>query len=620
MWSKFKSVSAILAIIWAMFHMYTAVSGPMPATVQRAIHVAFALSLAFSLFPIGGNGKGFFKLANAITVTLPLIIGGYVVYHAERLNSRIWFVDKVEGLDLWLGIAFILLVLEASRRTVGKVMTILALVFIAYGFAGSYFDGLLQHRGLNVQHLVDLQFLSPDGIFGVPIGVAAEYVFYFVLFGAFLEVSGGGKLFIDIAYRITRRGKGGPAKAAIVSSGLMGSISGSAVANVVSTGIFTIPLMKRAGYSAKDAAAIEALASTGGQLMPPIMGAAAFIMAEMLGVPYVEIMLAALIPSLLYYLSIYIIVHIKAAKEQLVSANELEEEKIEILKRVHLLLPLTVLVAMIFMGYSLFTAAFWGILSIIAFSFLRKETFMTPEKILTAMVSGSKQAIQVTIPCAIAGIVVGIISFSGLGLKFTSIIVQWSLGNLVLALILVALGCIIMGMGMPTTSAYIMGSILLAPALENFGIHPIAAHMFILYFAVLSMITPPIALAAYSAAGISGSDMNETGMRAFLLSTGAFLIPFAFVLNPSLLLIGEVKDIIWMTVSTTMGIAALSYCVVGYMQTDIHWGIRIVLLISSVMMIIPESISDVLGFVLLIFVFLIQRLKARKVLDSNISV
>ncbi|MDQ0341018.1 TRAP transporter 4TM/12TM fusion protein [Caldalkalibacillus uzonensis] len=612
-------IPASLAICWSLFQLYTAGFAAFPANVQRAIHVSFALALTFSLFPLTRDNKKItWQILDYITIILPLVIGGYVVYHADRISSRIWHVDPVEGFDFWFGLLFILLVLEASRRAVGKVITLLAVIFIGYAYVGPYLSGLISHRGVNSEGLVDLLFLSPDGIFGVPIGVSAEYVFYFVLFGAFLEKSGGGQLFIDIAYRLTRHLKGGSAKAAIVSSALMGSVNGSAVGNVVSTGIFTIPLMKKTGYSKRDSAAIEALASTGGQIMPPIMGAAAFLMAEMIGIPYAEIILAALIPALLYFLSLLVIVHLKAKKDNLNANNEnIKQQQDKILKRIHLLLPLVILVTLIFLGYTLSTAAFWAIVSIVAVSYFRKDTCMGINKIASAMEDGAKQAVKVAIPCAVAGIIVGVISLSGLGLKFTDLIVQWSFGNLILAMILIAIGCIILGMGMPTTSAYIMGAILLTPALVQFEVERLAAHMFVLYFAVLSMITPPIALASYSAASISGAKMGETSIRALLFGLAFFLIPFSFVFNPSLLLIGEISEIIWTIFSTTLGIVALSVCIIGYLFANISWLMRSCMCAAAILMIVPYITFDIIGITLFLVLVIIHWLRIKYFLKNE---
>ncbi|WP_158736498.1 TRAP transporter permease [Alteribacillus sp. YIM 98480] len=606
--SRFLNVTTIIALAWSLFVLYTAFFGNFPALIQRSIFVTFALSLTFSMKRLNKNKTSrTLEWLDIIGIILPIVIGIYVIFNESRLSTRVYFADTVTALDIFMGVILILLVLEASRRIVGKIITFLAVFFIAYGLMGAHLNGLLSHRGLDIESTVDLMFLSTQGIFGVPIGVAMDYVFYFILFGAFLNVSGGGQLFIDIAFRLTRRTRGGPAKAAIVSSGLMGSISGSAVANVVSTGIFTIPLMKKAGYSSKDSAAIESVASTGGQIMPPIMGAAVFIMAEMVGVPYTEIILAALIPALLYYLALMFIVHLKAVKADISKTSEEVVEKQEkIINRIHLLLPMIILLSLIFYGFSLSMAAFWAIISVIATSFIRKNTFLNHISIISALEDGAKQALSVTIPCAVAGIVVGIISFSGLGLKFTSIITQWSSGNFIVALFLIALGAIIIGMGMPTTAAYIMAAILLAPALQEFNVEPLISHMFVLYFAVLSMITPPIALAAFSAAGISGSKMGETGMRALLLSIPAFLIPFAFVYSPELLLIGDTQHIIWVVFCTSLGIVGLSITIVGHLFRKVVLWMRVIFLLASIMMISQSFLMDILGISLFFIMIVVN--------------
>ncbi|WP_340002929.1 TRAP transporter fused permease subunit [Oceanobacillus sp. FSL K6-0127] len=617
--SKFLNIQSLIAVFWSIFHLYTAIFGAFPAFTQRGIHVSYALALAFSIFSLSKKKEGIrWKVIDAITIVTPLLIGGYLLIHTDRLTSRNWFVDSFTSLDLWLGIIFSILVFEISRRTVGNVITILAAVFVIYGFIGPNLSGLLAHRGLDLQDTVDLLFLSPQGIFGVPVGVATDYVFYFILFGAFLNISGGGQLFNDLAFRITKNAKGGPAKAAVVSSGFMGSISGSAVANVSSTGIFTIPLMKKAGYSKEDAGAIEAIASTGGQIMPPIMGAAVFIMAEMIGIPYVEIMLAAIIPAVLYYLSLLIIVHVKASKEEIQDIKEeMEKKQQKVLGRLHLLLPMALLISLIFMGFSLQRAAIWSIILIVIVSYFRKNTFMSANDILSAMEDGAKQSIHVTIPCAIAGVIVGIIGFSGLGLNFTGLIMEWSLGNIILGVVLVALGCIVLGMGMPTTSAYIMAATLLAPALQEFGIEPLAAHMFVLFFAVLSMVTPPVALAAYAAAGIAGADANRTGVNAFIIGIPAFIIPFSFVINPAVLLIGDTTQIIIQVIMILIGLIAVSLGVVGYLFTEMNIFIRGLLFVAAVLTINPELISSVTGTFLFIGTFVVQFMKLSKQRSSS---
>ncbi|WP_158738101.1 TRAP transporter fused permease subunit [Alteribacillus sp. YIM 98480] len=612
---KFLTPIAIIAILWALFQLYLAGIGPMTAQIQRSVHVAFALALTFLLVRRGKDSKVFlFRYFDFVLVAVSLASGAYVYLSEDRLVARTQFVSELSYMDYFFGIVIVLLVLEASRRLVGKTMTILAAVFIFYAFFGNLVPGLLNHSGLDFKQMVEIMFLSADGILGVPTGVSVDYVFYFIMFAAFLEISGGGRLFIDLAFKITGRMKGGPAKAAIMASGGMGTISGSAVGNVASTGVFTIPLMKRAGYTPKFAASIEALASTGGQILPPIMGAAAFLLADTVGVPYTEVILSALIPALLFYMALLIMVHLQAIKGDVTTySRDVQTKKESVLKRIHLLLPLGLLVFLIFSGATLQSAAFWSILSVIGVSYIRKETRFSLTNILDGLVQGSKQAVQVAIPCAVAGIVVGVVTHSGLGMKLGNLIINASFGIPVLSAILVAIGCIILGMGMPTTSAYIMGAMLLAPSLISLDFHPVAAQLFVLYFAVLSMITPPIALATYSAATIAKTDTNTTGFYAFFLGIPLYLIPFAFLFNPAMLLYGEISSIIWVTFTTTIGLFMLSSAVIGYLFDNLGTGMRWILMILSACLIIPEGFTDIIG---VIFAGIIILWKKRTVIEA----
>ncbi|MFD1038405.1 TRAP transporter permease [Virgibacillus byunsanensis] len=613
---KYLSIIPILGILWTLFQLYIAMFGGFDAQLQRTIHLAFALALVFALFRKGleSNNK-LIRNADYVLVLFSLLSGVYVYVEYDRLVERIRFVSGLEPLDYFFSFLVLLLVLEASRRTVGKAMTILAAVFIVYAFVGPYVPGLLNHNGIAIKRFVEVMFYSGDGIVGVPVGVVVSYVFYFVLFAAFLEISGGGKLIIDIAFKIAGKAKGGPAKAAVVASSSMGTISGSSVANVASTGIFTIPLMKRVGYSPKFAASIEALSSNGGQIMPPIMGAAAFLMATSLGVPYTDVVLAAIIPAILYYIALFIMVHIQADKVDAVKEKSLTEKEDlipslnSILKRAHLLIPFALLIFMIFAGRSLQLSAFYSIILLIVVSNLFPSTRSGIKGTLDAFINGAKSAIKVTIPCAVAGIVVGVVLHTGLGLTFTTLIIEWSFGITALSIILVALGCIILGMGMPTTSAYIMASVLLAPSLQNLGFEPITSHMFVLYFAVISMITPPVALAAYAAAGIAESNSHETGIYAFYLGIPGMIIAFSFLLNPSLLLIGSIGEIVWSTFTTILGILALTIAILGYLKGEVKIALRFMFLVPSIMLIINDGITDILGLLLLIGVFLFHRKK-----------
>lgn len=618
--------AVVLGAVWSAFQLYTAWAGAFPAMVQRPLHVAFALGLTFLLLPRSGKKSaeqsdpelgelartqpGLFDWALSL---LSLSLGLYVVLNYDRLTSRVAFVDSVLPGDVVVGLLFVVLLLEACRRTVGWSLTLVAIVFLAYLIAGPWLPGAIGHRGISFAHFVELQALSPQGIFGVPTGVSTDYIFYFILLAAFLQVSGGGQLFIDLAIRLTGRARGGPAKAAVVGSAFMGSISGSAVANVVSTGIFTIPLMKRIGYSAVFSGALEAVASTGGQLMPPIMGAAAFIMAEMIGTAYSQIILAALVPAVAYYVALYFMVDFQARRQGLhgLSVAELPSLQ-EIRRRLHLLLPLAVLLYFVFAGSSLQLSAFRAILAVVVVSWLHPSTRLSLMQLYTALALGAQQAMRVTIPAATAGIIVGVVSYTGIGLQFSSWIVQLAGGRLLIALLLVMLGSIILGMGMPTSGAYIMAAVLMAPALVRLGVPTLAAHMFVFYFACLSMITPPVALASYAAAGISRAGLMETGWQAVQLGLAAFIVPYAFAFHPDLLTLhtGFAPGALQATVSLLLGVVALAGAIIHYMLTPTTRVETVLLWAAALLLVAPEPITDLFGIVAFAWV-LIQQWRRR---------
>ncbi|WP_150460977.1 TRAP transporter permease [Nesterenkonia ebinurensis] len=611
---RFLTVAAIIAIGWSGFHLYAAAYGTPHSMVFRPLHVALGTALVFAGSPVlrrwrkrGDHQESsdpspdreadeeeksleprWVTGMDLVLVAASLGIGAYYLMHSQRIAERVTFIDDVLATDIMVGLLLIILVLEACRRVVGVSLSIVALVFLGYQMWGDQLSGALRHPGLNLERFIDLQFLSPQGMFGTPVGVSADYVFYFILFAAFLEVSGGGRLFIDIALSLTGKAKGGPAKASIIGSALMGSINGSAVANVVGTGVFTIPLMKRMGFKARFAAGVEAMASTGGQLLPPIMGAGAFIMAQMLGMPYYEVVIAALIPALLYFAAGFFMVDKQARRDDLQPLPKDERTPLkEILTRLHLLIPLGYLVYMILSGRSLMASAFEAIIVAVVVGFLRRQTWFTPVTILTALESGARRAVAVALPCALAGIVVGVIVQTNLGRRFTDLVLSVSGGNLVVGLVVVMVATIILGMGMPTTSAYIMAAVLMAPPLIELGVPGIAAHLFIFYFACLSMITPPVALAAFAAAGIAGSPIARTGITAFVISLAAYLVPYAFVFSPALLMQGGVEQTVWYTATALLGVYALSAAVVGYESGRLTWPSRLFLLLGAVALIFP---------------------------------
>jgi len=599
----------LIAIAWSIFQIYAVLVGFLHPLILYPIHVTFAVALVFLHFPTSKEKK-VLRSVDVLLVLFAFAIGTYLFLNFPRFSTRIPFVHSPTSMDIILGVSLVVLLLEACRRIVGLSLTLIGVFFIFYGFAGKYMPGLLAHRGLSLERFVDLQALSPNGIFGLPIGVSAELVFYFILFGAFLERSGGGELFSDLAYSVTGRVRGGAAKASVVSSALYGTISGSAVANVVVDGMFTIPLMKRSGFRPSFAAAVEAVASTGGQIMPPVMGAAAFILAQIVGVSYWEVAIAAAVPACLYYVALFWAIDFESVKKGFrgLTKAELPEVKTGLKLRIHLLLPLIILVYYIISGaVTPVTAVLRAIIATILISLIRKATMMGPTRLLSALEKGGKEAVSVAIPCAVAGMVIGVIINSGLGLKFTDLMIYLSGGKLIVTLILVMVAVIILGMGMPTSAAYLMAAILMAPAIINLGVIPLAAHMFIFYFAVISMITPPVALAAFAAASISESDLWETGLVAFKIAVPGFLIPYVFVYHNGLLLKGSLMEILWVTMTTSIGIIGLAGAIIGYFAKNTNPWERILLTIGALLLIVPEKITDFVGLAILAGIFVFQR-------------
>ena len=606
---KFLRPTPLIAIAWSLFQVYAVLIGFLHPLILYPIHVTFAVALVFLNFPIYKESKAG-KFLDIPLVLFSFAIGVYLLLNFPRFSTRIPFVHSPTFMDIFLGVSLVVLLMEACRRTVGLSLTVIAILFVAYGFAGQFMPGLLAHRGLSIERFVDLQVLSPNGIFGLPIGVSAELVFYFILFGAFLERSGGGELFSDLAYSVTGRVRGGAAKTSVVSSALYGTISGSAVANVVVDGMITIPLMKRSGFKPSFAAAVEAVASTGGQIMPPVMGAAAFILAQIVGVSYWEVAIAAAVPACLYYVALYFAIDFESVKKGLLglSKAELPDVKTGLKLRIHLIIPLIILVYYIISGeVTPVTAVLRAIIATIVLSFIRRATMMDPARLLSALEKGAREAVSVAIPCAVAGVVIGVIINSGLGLKFTDLMIYLSGGFLIITLILVMVAVIILGMGMPTSAAYLLAAILMAPALMNLGVAPLAAHMFIFYFAVISMITPPVALAAYAAASIGEADLWETGITAFKIAIPGFLIPFIFVYDNSLLLKGPWVEIVWRIIISIIGIIGLAGSIMGYYAKRTGPVDRALLFVGSVLLIVPEKITDFIGLAVLIGLFFLQR-------------
>ncbi|MGI9383780.1 MAG: TRAP transporter permease [Methyloligellaceae bacterium] len=564
-----------------------------------ATHVGATTAIALLAIGVLGRrepGDGV-PLLDVVLVLLALVCAGYFVAQGARIAERIEGVDDVFALDYVFGLLLIAILLEACRRVAGMVLTTVAVVFIVYVFVGPYLPEAIAHRGLSLKRFVDLQVLSTSAIFGTPISASAHMVFYFVIVGAFLERSGAGKLFVDIAYGLTARSWGGAGKAAVVASGLIGTVSGSAVANVLLSGLMTIPLMKRSGFTARFAGAIEATASTGGQLAPPIMGAAAFVLADIVGVSYAEVVYAAVVPALLYYTALFMLVHFYSLRNGLKPDHGLPiaEHLAGLKERWHLLLPLVVMIYLLISQFSLLTVGAYTTLLIVAISMVRKATRMNLKSIFEALLNGARAAAEVAVPSAIAGIIVGTLVQTGMALKLQRWLLDLAGNSLAISLAGAMVLTIILGMGMPTTAAYLVSAILVAPALQELGVPALAAHLFILYFGILSMVTPPVALSAYAAAGISGANLWNTGVTAFLLAVPGFLIPYAFAINPALLLQSGLGEAALVIVSALAGVIGLSAASGGYAFGPLAMPLRIAMFCLSPLLIAPDLTTDFVG-------------------------
>ncbi|PLC50667.1 C4-dicarboxylate ABC transporter permease [Pollutimonas subterranea] len=573
------------------YQLYVALVGPPDAYVMRGLHLAFALALAFLVLP-GLNGRAA-KVGIVDILFLLVAVAGalYPSLNLDYIVYRMPYVDDPTVYDYVFGTALVLMLLEATRRATGLALPIIAVVFIAYG---------LTLGNQSFAAMFDQIYLTTEGIFGIPLYVSATYVMLFILFGAFVERSGAGQLFMDFALALAGHSAGGPAKVAVITSSLFGTVSGSAVANVMTTGTFTIPLMKRTGYNAGFAGAVEAVASTGGQLMPPIMGAAAFVMAEFLGVSYLTVAAFAVLPAILYYIAVFMAVHFEAKRIGLKGLPKPDLPRIGAVlrERGHLFLPLFVIIITLLMGYSAAFAALSGIASVIPTTWLRASTrrVFTLSAIIETLEAGARNTIVVALACATAGIVIGAITLTGLGLSFTGVVLAISQDSLILALVLTMAAGILLGMGLPTTPAYIVQVALLVPALVKLGVQVEAAHLFVLYFAVLSAITPPVAMAVYAANGISRAGLMETSWAAVKLGLTGYIIPFMFVFSPSLLLIGDVGTVMLTIVTATVGVTCLAAGLHGYFFFGpVRYWERAMLLVAAITLIKPGIITDLIG-------------------------
>ncbi|MDO5769132.1 MAG: TRAP transporter permease [Psychrobacter sp.] len=630
-----KWVIAAICIFYAIFHLYITFN-PMPALLQRAIHVGVGFALIFVIYPATKRG-GRQKVAWYDWILFLLSLSGAAYLMLEYQDIVTIRGGIPNQLDILFSIITVICVLEGTRRITGFILPLFALIFLAYPFFShlSFMPSRLLTRPYDMGDIFGQLYLKTEGLYSTAIGASVTFIFLFILFGAFLSRSGMGQLFNDLALALAGHKQGGPAKVAVISSGFMGSINGAAVANVVGTGAFTIPLMKKVGYHKNFAGAVEASASVGGQVLPPIMGASAFIMAETTGVKYGTIALAALLPAVLYYLGVIAQVHFRAGRRDLkgIAKESLPRLKDVMKARGHMLLPIVFLVFLLARSVPVGFAAAYTIGFTVIMSMLREETRMSLMDILGALEDGTRQSLAVMAACAVVGIIIGVVSLTSFGTVMTSAIVTLGAGSLFLTLILTMFASMVLGMGLPSIPAYIITATMAAPALAGFDIPILSAHMFVFYFGIFANITPPVCLAAFAGAGIAGGDPMKTGFQSLRLALAGFIVPFMFIYNPTMLMIDPVGlavtakefplppiiEIITVVITSVMGVIGLSAAVEGYFKGNINAITRIILAIGALLLIYPEVLTDVIGGVIVIGVFVLN-IKANKNNPKSASV
>ncbi|MEG1577571.1 MAG: TRAP transporter fused permease subunit [Oscillospiraceae bacterium] len=611
-----------LSVFTGLLHIGQFTVFPMESIRFYAWHLLLGLILVFLYVPTSKKNPTKFLIVDWTLIALILVSSFYVIFQYDEFIVLTQSGKLTPMLYLFGGI-ITLLVLEAARRTLGWILPAIAVITMLYALLGGNLPGLLGHRGYSLQRILTTVF-SDQGVYGTPIGVSASNVFLFLLFGAMLGASGADKIFQDIAIALTGRKRGGPAKMAVVASCLFGSISGSAVANVVSTGAFTIPLMKRQGYQARFAGAVEAVASTGGQIMPPIMGAAAFVLADISGTPYSAVCLAALLPALMYYFVLFKMVDLEAVKRSLegIPEEDLPDLKESLKHSFKLIIPLIVLLFLLLvMKTTPMMAAIWSMVAIVVCGLLDKTDRLTFKKIIGGFVDGSKSLPQVAAACACSGIVTGMFALTGLGLKFSDFIVSLGGSSIILSLVLSMVVCVILGMGLPTTASYIICATAIAPALTKIGVDPLAAHLFLLYFASISAITPPVAVASYAAAGIAEENALKVGTTAVKLGIAGFALPFTFALNPDYLHFGFDLTTLVTWISAVVVCYAVAVAMQGYVEQKVTIVERLLYVVVIVTAIQSSVILSIFGwalFAVLYFGRTIQHKKQLKAAKTNI--
>lgn len=609
-WQK---AMVVIAVAFTLFQLYTAVFGALSPQVQRSVHLSFAMLLGFILYPMKRG-----KFDSKLNVIDYLLIASSIftsVYWLLFWKDIVYRVGDITTMDFVVGLIAIITVLEATRRVVGYPVLVLAGISLLYCYFGSYFPGFFEHRGFSINRIVRHMYLSTEGILGTPIGVVSTFVFLFLLFGSFLKRTGVGQFFNDFANALTGKAIGGPAKVAVISSALQGTISGSSIANVAASGSFTIPLMKKCGYKPEFAAAVEASASTGGQIMPPVMGAAAFLMAEFTGLPYWTVAISAAIPAVLYFTGIFISVDLEARKRKLRGVADAEVDTVwNIIKRRGVLfVPIIVIVATMASGMTAMRAGLCGIAASIICGALFQESRMKFEDYIDTFVEAGKTAIGVAVVSGSAGIVVGMVTLTGLGLKLGNGLVALANGNLIITLILAMISSLVLGMGVPTTANYVITSTIVAPALTQLGVPLIAAHLFVFYFGIIADITPPVCSAVFTGSAIANCDVLKAGVSATKIAIGAFIIPYMFVLSPELVLVNASPlSMLHIIPTALLGMYMLSSCTNGYMRCQSTWYERIACAVGGILLVSSSIATDVAGIIIFAIVIVLQELRKKR--------
>lgn len=607
----FSALAAAIAVLFTLFQLYTAFAGAFPDLIQRSIHMGFAIVLAFLLYSACHRSpKERPSMIDILAIIMGVAVCGYAALNYDRIMTNPGISSQW---DLVLGIIATVIVLEMTRRILSWILPAIAALTIIYAYFGRYLPDVLAHRGFSLSYIIETLYMSTSGLWGTVTGVSATVVAGFLIFGSVLYYTGGGEIFVDLAKALAGRSYGGPAKVSCISSALFGTISGSAVANVVVDGVFNIPLMKKLGYKPEFAAAVEATASTGGQIMPPVMGAGAFIMAELIRVAYLKIALAAAIPALLYYLGVTASIHFEARKSNLarIPKELIPSVRRTLPKSAPLFIPVALLIYLLLDGRDPTSSVFWAtaVSAALYFATVRSIAMLKERarNMVSAMEAGGKSIVLVASLCCCAQIVIGMVNLSGLGIKMSELVIGLSMGVEFLALFFTMIVCLILGMGLPTTAAYVLAASVAGPALIKLGVIPVAAHLFVFYFAIISAITPPVCAAVYAATAIARSNWLQTGWLAVRMGLAGFVAPFLFVYRPAVLLAGHPLDILWSSLMSALAVMSLAGGAIGYFGGRCRWFESILLVAGALLLIMPGLVTDLIGFIVVGAIFILQK-------------